>query len=1261
MEFGKKAKQNDLKTSFRFTSTIRYLLWTALLLFIASFAVDYFNVHTDTFKYLHRSIESYIRIQEQDFDVTVKDTALLRRLSDQTYDEQELEKIIGKNYELFVYETDQYGLIKLGFWSDQAAMPSSAILLDKESNGFAELPVGQFEFLRQEITVEGNRKLLVIGLIPVHRKYFMKISHLKEDFVGQPGSEERAEIVQDAKAGTAVKGANNKILFYLKEKPFLPKTNWISATLLLLSITFLLAVINNIAFFIVRKRSVVKGITFLTATIVSLRACTYFFPDFFNLKQYALFNSSIYGSGYILSSLGDLMINTLLACWLIMFIKEALRNSAFPFHEKSWKRWPVVALLVMMLVAVTFGAADVVKSLITDATIPFTVTNFFNLDVYSLLSLFILVGVSFTYFFITEMLLKALGCLLRDDKSYLYLLTATCGLVFLTLLQGYDAFALNSYSLIWLLVYIWLTRTKLFAGLFARLNVPSVLFWLFIYSVSITLIIQSENRTKELEQRNRTAEKLSSQSSPSSELLISIAFAYFSNDFTFLDFQRFKVASTNSFLKDSLTNRNFTVYLSKFDTKIYTFDAREKPLFNQESVSFDTLNTIYQIEGRPTSINDVRYIEKSFDKYAYLFKKTVLDTTGQTVGYFFVLSNPKQYRSDALIPELFRQNKEFLPENSPDYSYAVYNDLALYDRYNNYEFPTHLDKKDVQLNRTVQKKNGYNLLWYKEGEDKIVIFAKKDNNLLESATLFAYLFSTFILLAAIFRFLSLLIHSKLKWQNIRQYWQLNIRSQIYITIIFISLFSFLIIGLATVIFFYSRYERNNQERLSKAIRIMANDIQNKIRGKSEFNEMINAYKSGSDNQLEKLLNDVAEIHGTEVNLYDLEGNLKMASTPFIYSKGILSYKMHPLAYYHINNEQLVQFMNQEQMGDIRYQSIYCPVRDTYGNTYAYLNIPSFVSQAELKREISNFLVTIINLNAFIFLLAGVIALFITHRITSSFLLIGDKMREINLGKLNEEISWNREDEIGGLVMEYNKMVMKLEASAEALAKSEREGAWREMARQVAHEIKNPLTPMKLSIQYLQKAINNNSANVKELSANVAQTLIEQIDHLSKIAADFSQFANIGHLRTEVFDLHEILYSLHSLYESTENLTFNWQPVHQPIMIEADKTQLNRLFTNLFQNALEACGNKDFCLLSVVEELSEDAIVVKVSDNGDGIPDVMKRKIFTPNFTTKSSGTGLGLAMSKTIVEQVKGKIWFETVEGVGTTFLVEIPVVKTAQ
>ena len=167
--------------------------------------------------------------------------------------------------------------------------------------------------------------------------------------------------------------------------------------------------------------------------------------------------------------------------------------------------------------------------------------------------------------------------------------------------------------------------------------------------------------------------------------------------------------------------------------------------------------------------------------------------------------------------------------------------------------------------------------------------------------------------------------------------------------------------------------------------------------------------------------------------------------------------------------------------------------------------------------------------------------------------------------------------------------------------------------------------------------------------------MEQIDHLSKIAADFSQFANIGNTNVTRFDLHDVLGSLKDLYQADENISFNWQPVNKPVVVEADKTQMNRLFTNLFANAIEACQGNNVCRIEVTEEQHNGAIKISVKDNGEGIPPDMQSRIFVPNFTTKSSGTGLGLAMCKGIVEQAHGKIWFETRSGEGSAFHVELP------
>lgn len=283
------------------------------------------------------------------------------------------------------------------------------------------------------------------------------------------------------------------------------------------------------------------------------------------------------------------------------------------------------------------------------------------------------------------------------------------------------------------------------------------------------------------------------------------------------------------------------------------------------------------------------------------------------------------------------------------------------------------------------------------------------------------------------------------------------------------------------------------------------------------------------------------------------------------------------------------------------------------------------------------------------------AFFITNRITRSFSFISNKMKAVNLGQMNEAIEWNRNDEIGELVQEYNKMVSKLDDSAAALAKSEREGAWREMARQVAHEIKNPLTPMKLSLQYLQRAIDADTGNIYELTKSVARTLVEQIDHLSQIAGEFSQFANIGNPRNETFDLNESLKLLMQLHSIEDNLELEWKPVNGAVMIYADRTHINRLFTNLIQNALQAIPEDKRGHIVVEESLTTDHVLITVTDNGSGIPNDLQSKIFTPNFTTKTSGTGLGLAMCKSIVEQTKGNMWFDTRLGKGTTFFIELP------
>ena len=1239
-----------------------YILLTAFGLFLAGYFLNLYFSGDASVQRLRNSIQSSLQERERDFDELSNDKALLSRLAGKEYTKKDLDRLVDKKYGFFLYGSDSVGAgLYLQFWNDQRSLPTMALINGPDTSGFVWLANGQYGYIKRTVVGMDGKLHLVIGLIPVRWHYYITLPDLQPEFVDFPSAEKRVEIVQTP-TDLPVTGYRGSTLFYLTGKVGYqaPAHVWPIPIMILLGVLLMLIIIHNIAHTVSERWGTWWGIGFLVTTIVLMRAITYLAPGLLNLRQFDLFDPTIYSSSIILNSLGDLVINSFLFCWIIMFIRRELADYTIPQSVHRWKNWVWMSVGLVLLVMTTFLFANIVQSLVTDAKISFNVTNFFSLlENYSFVGFIALAALALGYFFLSQILFQLIGYLIRSLSIVLYIITATIGLLALTFIQRADMVELDIYVLIWLLGYVWLMQRRIFFDLRFRLNVSEVLFWLFIFSISISAVILFENRKTEEAHRQDMAERLGKQSDPSSETMLSINFSYIDNDFLTANFSRFHDQYANQLIKDSIGNINWPAYQQSFDTRLYTFDGDEKPLYNEPPISYDTLNTTFTVQGKSTDIPDLRYVERSFDKFAYIYKKTVRnDTSGKIAGYLFILSEPKSQKSgDALVPELFHERSEDLPEY-----YAIYNNRELVTPGGDYPFPTHLTAGQIPRGDFVHiKKDGYDELWHRLSDDNAVVVVKRDNSSIEDITLFAYLFSAFLFLVALFRGTALLIWSRLHWSQLKTYWQMNIRSQIHTTIIFISLFSFVVIGVATIIFFINRYNRNYQSRLSKSMMVMVSEVQSKLSAPGGYNLDSRLYYQGSRTELQGLIEEIAQTHGTDINIYDLDGNLQVSSNLFVYNKGILSKKMHPQAYYNLHELNMIHFSNIEQIGGISYASIYRPLRDDQGNEIAYLNIPSFTNQDELKEEISNFLVTIINLNAFIFLIAGTIALFLTNRITSSFLLISQKMQEVNLGKTNEEIEWKRNDEIGGLVKEYNKMVKKLEESAAALAKSEREGAWREMARQVAHEIKNPLTPMKLSIQYLQKAIDNNSANVKEMASSVAKTLVEQIDHLSKIASDFSQFANIGNPKKEVFDLHEMLYSLTSLYETTENLLFKWVPVHQRIMVYADKTQLNRLFTNLLQNALEACDSNTRRVISVSEEMGDESIIVKVADNGEGIPAEMHSKIFIPNFTTKSSGTGLGLAMSKTIVEQAKGKIWFETMEGEGTTFYVELPVLRATQ
>lgn len=1238
-----------------------WLFITAAWLYTFSFIFTNYLSSSSSTQKAAATVEKYIANQEEAFKRVVKDTATISALISEDGNPVKAQ-LFTDALGIFIYQLNDIGHPVLIYWNSNKMFIEQNDL-SKEDGSFAVNYLnGSFELIKKTVAYKGI-KYVCCGLIPVQWKYFLENEYLQTGFAASESLNSAFEIsiTKSANAYT-VRNSSKNTLFYISAKPGIStdRPGGFSIFLRLISMLFLLIFINAVADETTKQKGLITGFIFLASTIFILRLITYYFPFPFEFSKFELFSPIIYASSNLHPSLGDLFINSILFFWTIAFVRKHFVKQNVPgLNKKSRSRFILSWLAMPVLAVITQYLAELIISLVTDSTISLDASNFFSLNIYTFTCFFIICLLMYGWFYLSSFLIVVSGKFNNALLWQLSILVASSLLLITFRIFAHDT-TIALVITVWLLLYVFISSGFASSALSSFATSSSFIFRAVFLVASAVALIAYQNNAKEMQTRIRIAEKLQMQTDPAGESLLKLAITNFSDVFLQNNFYRFENEGQNKFLKDSLINENFSGYLNKYDTRIYTFNKNFQSLFNDDSAMYNTIKSIVLNTGKPTSTEGLYYYENAPDRFSYIYEKQVRNVSDSSIdGYIFAIAQPKVYRKEALAPELFKEVNDVMSEMNQGYAYGLYKNLHLVKSFNNYNFPDSINKEKLPATAYLFRDHkGYNELWYNAGSSTIIV-VKNNNWFVNSITLFAYNFILFILLALIVHVGNLLIQTGFQKEKLKRLFHFNIRSRIQATIIGLSILSFTIIGAATISFFILRFNKNNKSHLVSTSEVILNEVRDMISSQLVFDESFTLNDLGIQNDLARKISELAEIHHIDINFFLPDGNLLVSSQPYIYNKQVISSQMPPQAFYSMHYGLSTELFQTEKIGNFSYLGIYVPVKDENANTIAYLNIPYLNSQSELKAEISNFLITLINLNALIFIIAGAIALSLTGRITSSFELIGNKMREVALGKTNEVIEWNTHDEIGVLVNEYNIMVKKLEESAEALAKSEREGAWREMARQVAHEIKNPLTPMKLSIQYLQKAIDDNAPNTKELAVNVSKTLVEQIDQLSKIAGDFSQFANIGNIKPEVFNLSEELKKLVNLYSTDDKLKITfYEGTILNRMINQDRIQVNRLFTNLIKNALEACGGNRFTKVEINQYEENNFIVTEIKDNGSGIDEAMQHKIFEPNFTTKTSGTGLGLAICKAIVEKANGKIWFTTKSEEGSSFFVALPLIS---
>lgn len=469
---------------------------------------------------------------------------------------------------------------------------------------------------------------------------------------------------------------------------------------------------------------------------------------------------------------------------------------------------------------------------------------------------------------------------------------------------------------------------------------------------------------------------------------------------------------------------------------------------------------------------------------------------------------------------------------------------------------------------------------------------------------------------------------------------LTLRARIFFSMLLVVALSFILTGAISVYHFWQENEEYHEKRLKRK--------ETTINASIDY--FLGNYPNVTNDSLSTLLDNKicewADINNMDINIYGLEGELLITSNVLLVEEGIVTSQ--------IDSEFVRDILRQESLvlkNELDTTIVLSSFKVIYDNTahpLAIVNLPYF-EEAKIPLQDIEFLETLIGLYIVLFFIAVIVAYFLSNYITGSLKTIGERITKTKINKENKPLEWDSHDEIGQLVEEYNRMLKELEENAVILARSERESAWKEMAKQVAHEIKNPLTPMRLMVQHLALSLKTeDEEQLKEFTSS----MIEQIDTMTSIADAFSRFADMPELNLAEVNMNELVESASRIYKHLD-VDVNCPP--HKVVFQADKNQLLRVLNNLIKNGWQSVPEDREPKLQVNLKDLGDKILLEVRDNGAGIEEAKKDKIFEPSFTTKTQGMGLGLSMVNNIIESMNGIIEVKSEVGKGTSFFITLP------
>lgn len=1187
------------------------------------------------------TVQHDVQRREQALNNFLKKERLIQRMFSDSLTAAEVETISQEPFLIYAFEKSNILL----FWNSNIVVSNCDSTTGEgslyQNNGWYYRQCVQCNFLK-------DGQYLVV-LFPIATHYPVENEYLQSGFAAASYIPSDATISDVAGKGFfPIKGLDGRTRFYLGIEPSQIQPLPPDGMMVLLIIIGLLAGciwIQLIAIRLSIQRHFAGLVLVLLAGAVIILGTDPMIPAL-HLDESLFFSPRLYASFQFFPSLGHLAIHLFVYNWVIVYTAWLLKERYLARFQRSvWQSAICLLSGAALLLGVALFTSRLIRSLVLDSQLEFDLVNFYATDWHTLVSIAMLAlaaGLTLLVLFVVN---RQLNILERWWMKY-----GAIGFVFAAwwFTYGGDRNAWDHWLLPWLLFSIFLMDVKPFPKRQFS-NTEKIIYYCIYLVLCVTpltrhLVLQKEERTRLSFIRQVVHER-----NEVFEFLIPDMRQVVSRDAALKQYFRAPYPNRTN-LTDSLYNQYFQGAFSNYAVSIKFFDTLGRPVYNNDAFFLAD----YQRQVTDTT-RQIGYVPHSAGGYHYLTIISINDS-GRKLGAAVVELMPRRGRNSALYPELLQPARPGRHLQT-DYTYAVYVNHALEIQTDNHPFPLYLRNDTLKPGgRIAYNRDDYVVYRYTPHRQTTVMMIQFSRPVLSWITT-----CSFILIALVL--LSLLVWGggySFRSVFVGRTWTIKapatLRGRIFLAVPTLVFLAFLTIGITTWSIFKDRNLASNKLRLRHAMHTVSHLILNHLNNRQIATNYQGFSTLAGDAEFQNYIATISESRGADINVYDSLGSLMATSQRDIYTKGLLAGIMSPEAYHTLTEEEKAVELQEESIGKLNYLSCYVPLRNATGKAYGYLNVPSFSSGRELNSQISNVLVALIDVYVFMLLVSIGATFFIANRLTKGLKMIIEHFSQYDLGK-NEEIVWHYEDEIGQMVAAYNENLKKVKQAIRELARSERESAWREMARQVAHEIKNPLTPMKLNIQMLEMALREQRPNVLALTERVSASLLEQIDSLAHIASAFSDFAKMPEAEPEPVLLNDVLDKAVELYQHHPTVQVQLELPVQALVVFTDRSQLLRVLNNLLKNAIDAMPDDHDGQIEVTLKDRGDHALIAVKDNGVGIPEDVVEKIFSPYFTTKGSGTGLGLAMSRRIIEFWKGRIWFETQEGTGTIFFVQLPIV----